>query len=274
MKKSLLLIVLSSVMIGCASIEKEIHNGMQTGITAILGVDKNGFNKEGIHIGTKTNYNQYGYDKYGYNKFGFNSRRIHRDTQTEYDLEGFNAYGKTIDGYDRNGLNKDGWDRDGYNKDGLNKYGFNRDKWHPKLEVFSNGKTKEGKIYEVTYKIKAGSGLNDIDGAAATMLFLMSGGAMNMHNSPITSNGQMSWAIEELYVDGKNIQPDQNGFFKVKLPIGTLKNVKYIITSRNNNTGRLQQYYKNGTVGYRNIEQLLNSSPSVNKYETLYLLPI
>lgn len=278
MKKVILSLVFLITLTGCHHLQKEmsslISTGIENGITSLTGIDKRGFNTSGIHIKTKTKYDQYGYNVEGYTEHGFNMNGIHKDTKTKYDPKGFNFYGKTKDGYDRNGYNKEGWDRNGYNKEGLNKLGFDKKNWHSKLEVYSNGKTKSGKKYEVNYKIKAGSGLDDIDNSTAAMVFLMSGGNFNMNNSPIYNNGNGMWVIEELYINGNRIQSYRDGFFRVKLPIGETKSVRYVITTKNNYTGQVQQYYKNGILGYETINELLRLSPSATKQEALYLLPI
>lgn len=278
MKKIILSFIFLVVLTGCNTLERQMSNliqsGIQSGISSITGIDKRGFDTSGIHIKTKTKYDQYGYDVEGYDEYGFNVNGVHKETKTFYDSKGFNFKGKTKDGYDRNGYNKDGWDRNGYNKDGLNKFGFDKKNWHSKLEVYSNGKTKSGKLFQVNYKIKAGSGLDQIDNSAAVMVFLMSGGNLNMNNSPIYSNGNGMWIIEELYMDGKRVQSDRNGFFRVKLTIGQTKSVRYVITAKNNYTGQIQQYYKNGILGYKTINELLELSPSSTKQETLYFLPI
>lgn len=279
MEKTILSLIFLIILTGCNNLEREMSNlistGIQNGITSIIGIDERGFNtSSGINTKTQTKYDRYGYDIQSYNKDGFNINGIHKDTKTKYDQKGFNFYGKTKDGYDRNGYNKEGWDRSGYNKEGLNKLGFDKKNWHSKLEVYSNGKTKSGKTYEVNYKIKAGSGLGEIDNSAAVMVFLMSGGNVNMNNSPIYSNGNGMWIIEELYINGKRISPDRNGFFRVKLLIGQTRSVRYVITAKNNYTGQIQQYYKNSVLGYGSINELLKLSPSATKQETLYLLPI
>ena len=40
------------------------------------GIDKHGFNKEGIHIITKDKYDEDGYDRFGFNEKGFNKYGI------------------------------------------------------------------------------------------------------------------------------------------------------------------------------------------------------
>ncbi len=94
--------------------------------------DQYGFFDDGIHSGTGTIYDLYGYDKDGYNADGFNADGKHRDTNTIYNPQGYDEQG-----YDKNGFNADGnyrdgtkYNRDGYDKDGYNAAGFNTEGDH------------------------------------------------------------------------------------------------------------------------------------------------
>ena len=91
------------------------------------GLDKNGFDGNGLWNGTskyskETELDVEGYDKYGFNIHGIDRRKFRRDginsiTNTEYDE----------DGYDINGYNKDKLDRDGFDVLKLDKDGINRE---------------------------------------------------------------------------------------------------------------------------------------------------
>ena len=113
-----------------------------------IGYNKYGFHKNGIHRITKTKYDQEGYDvngfgragydRDGYTRYGFSVRGIHKSTGTEYDPDGYNIGGYNKDGYHRSGYNQDGYNKDGYNKDGYNKDGYNKD------GIFQSTGTKYG----------------------------------------------------------------------------------------------------------------------------------
>lgn len=98
--------------------------------------DERGFDENGIHRDTGTEYgpdgfNSEGYDENGYDSDGWNEDNLHRDTDTEfhpstdrtrdgayYDSEGYDVHGRDEDGYDRDGYDGDGYDRDGTDSGG------------------------------------------------------------------------------------------------------------------------------------------------------------
>lgn len=107
-------------------------------IVGCSSLDSRGFymsgEKQGIHKVTETNYdlegyNQSGYDKNGYNKEGYDKNGFNREgfdlsgfDQSGYDKNGYNKEGYDSEGYDKEGYNKSGWNKEGINKNTLNKY--------------------------------------------------------------------------------------------------------------------------------------------------------
>lgn len=70
-----------------------------------------------------------------YDDNGFNDKsRVHKDTRTKFNPEGYDWEGYDIKGYNKDGWNRDGinkftngkYDKTGYDKDGFNKFGLNR----------------------------------------------------------------------------------------------------------------------------------------------------
>lgn len=89
------------------------------------GYDEDGFNRDG--------YNEDGYDADGYDEDGWNEDGLHRDTDTEFgpnrrtrDGSRYNSEGYDADGYNDEGYNEEGYGRDGYNEDGEDQYGNSR----------------------------------------------------------------------------------------------------------------------------------------------------
>jgi hypothetical protein len=100
--------------------------------------DENGFYtegpSEGMHSGTGTRYAEDGHDIEGYDARGFDFDGIHRETGTEFDSEGraqngtaYNHDGYDVDGYNRSGYNEDGYDSEGYDDRGFDCDGTHRD---------------------------------------------------------------------------------------------------------------------------------------------------
>ncbi len=90
--------------------------------------DQYGFFDDGIHSGTGTIYDLYGYDKDGYNADGFNAEGKHRDSDTIYNPQGYDINGYNADGFNAEGNHRATgiqYNRDGYDKDGYNAAGFN-----------------------------------------------------------------------------------------------------------------------------------------------------
>lgn len=118
-----------------------------------LGFDKNGYNAKGYDKNgfNRKGYNNLGYDKDGFKKNKFNDKGIHKDTGTQYDLNGFDKrrrhkltggrYDKN--GFDKNGFNNQGihkittkyydlggYDVYGYNENGYDKYGSHKSRYY------------------------------------------------------------------------------------------------------------------------------------------------
>ena len=87
------------------------------------GIDKYGFNKEGIHVITNITLDNYGYNALGYNALGYdrNGYDIYGYDEQNYDEYGYNTVGRDIQGYDR-----EGYDREGYDENGIDKHGIKR----------------------------------------------------------------------------------------------------------------------------------------------------
>lgn len=102
-------------------------------------------------------YDKNGFDKEGYNKNCFNRERIHKETGTKYNPEGFD-----IDGYNEEGYNQRGYDINSINKEGINQYTGQKDERIQFAEEFiATGKSIEQfakdrnmKIEEVRIKIE------------------------------------------------------------------------------------------------------------------------
>ena len=82
----------------------------------------------------KNNYDRDGWREQTYHDATYGTTRIlkiHRDTETEYDPDGYSYEGFDKDGYngsfrDRDGFDRAGYDKDGYDKDGYNRFGYDR----------------------------------------------------------------------------------------------------------------------------------------------------
>lgn len=76
-----------------------------------------------------------------YDENGFHTEtRIHRDTGTRWDSEGFNDCGFDEDGYDREGYNAQGYDCDGWTREDIHR--------HTGTEFDLNGRTRSGGLYD------------------------------------------------------------------------------------------------------------------------------
>jgi subtilisin family serine protease len=114
------------------------------------GFDKLGWSKNNINKETNTLFNVDGFDIKGYNKSGFN---VDGYNNSGFNVDGYNKLGFNTDGYnklgfDTNGYNKLGFNTNGYNKlgfniDGYNKLGFNSDGYN-KLGFNTDGYNKNG----------------------------------------------------------------------------------------------------------------------------------
>ncbi len=85
--------------------------------------DRRGFDKNGIHRITGTEYNTKGRDICGYNQEGYHYNGFDRNG---YDREGYDQGGFDHNGYNRRGHDRSGRDREGYDLDGYNTNGVNR----------------------------------------------------------------------------------------------------------------------------------------------------
>lgn len=145
MKFKIILIMLMSLLISCATI------------------DKKGFNIDTkIHSKTKTPYDLYGYDMDGYYLDGYNKQGYNKEG---FDRDGYYKDGYNINGYNRKGYNKEGFNRGGYNRAGYDRDGFDRDGFdkngYSKIGYDRNGFDKNG-IHIKTGKKYDKSGL-DVD---------------------------------------------------------------------------------------------------------------
>jgi len=96
-----------------------------------LGLDKDGYDKDGYDF---KGYDRSMYDITGYDKGGFDREGYNREGYNKYgfDKEGYNKKGYNCSGYDREGYDKNGFDKKGihretgteYNLDGKNKDGY------------------------------------------------------------------------------------------------------------------------------------------------------
>jgi len=80
--------------------------------------------------------------------------RLHRDTGTEFNPQGYNANGYDADGYDREGRDAEGYDREGfdeagYDREGHDEAGFDADGIHSETgtEFGHTGRTRNGSRY-------------------------------------------------------------------------------------------------------------------------------
>ena len=118
------------------------------------GFDEYGFNKDGIHKVTGTEYDERGFtrkgilkrkwihrvtgtefDEHGFDKYGFDEDGDHRKTRRKFDEYGFNRNGihrVTGTKFDEHGFDRDGFDEDGFDKYGFDEGGFDRDGIHKK----------------------------------------------------------------------------------------------------------------------------------------------
>ncbi|WP_299573027.1 exopolysaccharide Pel transporter PelG [uncultured Leptotrichia sp.] len=109
------------------------------------GINRQGFNREGYNVWTKSKYDYANFDFQGINKNtktryderGFDNNQIHSKTHTKYDERGFDYGGKHKDTgteYDKDGWNfyglnektKTYFDSNGYTREGLDKYGYKK----------------------------------------------------------------------------------------------------------------------------------------------------
>lgn len=100
-----------------------------------IGVDREGFDRDGYGTDERDRYgyDREGYDQHGYDIRGFDHDGIHRDTGTEYNRSGYNKAG-----YDKDGYGRDGYDKDGFNRHGRDYQGFDREGF------YYNGRDREG----------------------------------------------------------------------------------------------------------------------------------
>lgn len=106
-----------------------------------LGIDRRGFNEEGIFVKTGATIDDEGYDVRGYNEEGVNRYGIDR---RGYGRDGFHYLsGYNREGYDREGYDREGFDNEGFNKEGFNIKGYDREGY--KSDGFnSEGYDREG----------------------------------------------------------------------------------------------------------------------------------
>lgn len=122
------------------------------------GINRQGFNREGYNVWTKSKYDFANFDFAGINKNthtkyderGFDNHQIHNVTHTKYDERGFDYEGKNKD--TGREFDKDGWnfyglnehthtyfDTNGYTREGLDKYGYKRGQRPKNFGVSSGG---------------------------------------------------------------------------------------------------------------------------------------
>jgi hypothetical protein len=94
------------------------------------GLNRFGFNAEGMHSETGTSIDPKGFDFTGWSEdgwhfTGWSKENINRDTGTAYDKRGYD-----INGIDAEGLSRGGVDSEGFNRAGLDNNGFDRNGVH------------------------------------------------------------------------------------------------------------------------------------------------
>jgi hypothetical protein len=122
--KALMLLTFLSTQVNSASF-KIMINSKNEAITIIEKSDKNGFNSEGLHEGTGTNYDNEGYDSEGYDSVGFNAEGLHKDTGSNYNPEGYDKEGYNNEGFNLLGIHK--ITGTNYNEAGFNVLGYDID---------------------------------------------------------------------------------------------------------------------------------------------------
>ncbi|MGD9730729.1 MAG: DUF413 domain-containing protein [Desulfamplus sp.] len=108
--------------------------------------DSLGWNKDGINKETQTKFDIYGYDRHGYDRNGWSKKGINKETQTKFDTYGYDRHSYNKEGYDRYGYDKNGWSKKGINKETQTKfdiYGYDRHGYN-KEGFNKNGYDRDG----------------------------------------------------------------------------------------------------------------------------------
>lgn len=127
-------------------------------VKKIKGFNKKGFDENKLHR-NGTYYDDEGYRYDGLDRRGFNREGIHYKTGKIYDEKGkkqdgkyyYDEKGYNISGFDKFQIHKNGtyYDDEGYNCSGINKKGFNREGKHYKTDApfDENGYKEDGEYY-------------------------------------------------------------------------------------------------------------------------------